>query len=190
MFGEDINFSEPILLTQSELESVKGFNCGNSSINEYLKEYAVKDKEAVTFFIKDEDKNENRIAFFYTLNCTGVVINKNYGYKDEIKDVEIKPAVEIKMFALDEKYMHTPYFRGLDTYRIGHQLMYELLERIKNDLTTNTIGADLVVLYSVPEYVSFYEKCDFKVFEEKYMKNSEMYTADCIPMYRLIRTDE
>ena len=72
IYGQDIK-KEIIRFTAEEKDSVKNFNCGNEVINLYLKEKACDDPQTVTFIVKD--KNNNMVICYYSLSCSGLVLD-------------------------------------------------------------------------------------------------------------------
>lgn len=102
MYGSEVNLSDPVRMTEEQKTIVQDFNCGNEVINSYLKEKACDDPQTVTFIVKD--KSNNKVICYYSLSCSGLVLDHGTGNK-----ITIYPAVEIKMFAIDENYQHIPY---------------------------------------------------------------------------------
>lgn len=174
-YGNQINISEPIKMTESEKDFVKSFDCGNESINEYLKEKSFSDPQTVTFIFKDIEKN--KVICYYSLSCSGLVADHNYGNK-----ISIYPAVEIKMFATDEQYQHIPYSDNNDDGVLSDMLLAEVIYNIYK-FTDNQCGADKIVLYAVPEFVNFYSRNGFCEFKEFMIPSTNWYIDGCIPMY-------
>lgn len=171
-YGKDIN-NEPILLTKDYITLVQKFNCGNEVINNYLKNNAYNDSKATTFIVLDTKLNE--IICYYSLNCSGFVIDNGNNFT-------IYPAVEIKMFAIDEKYQHMPYSESIEDGNLSDMLFSEVIGFIYS-FTDNFCGADKVILYSVPEAESFYIRNGFKRFESFMLQSTSLFLDGCIPMY-------
>ena len=57
LYGNQIQISEPLLITEENAFLTEKFDCGNEVINHYLKSEAKKDTQAVSFLITDEKKN-------------------------------------------------------------------------------------------------------------------------------------
>ena len=53
LYGNQIQISEPILITEENAFLTEKFDCGNEVINHYLKSEAKKDTQAVSFLITD-----------------------------------------------------------------------------------------------------------------------------------------
>lgn len=54
------------------------------------------------------------------------------------------------------------------------------------DFTDDYCGASRIVLYSVPEAVSFCKRNGFDDFKEFMNPDQSLDVADCVPMYKLI----
>lgn len=174
IYGQDIK-KEIIRFTAEEKDSVKNFNCGNEVINSYLKEKACDDPQTVTFIVKD--KNNNMVICYYSLSCSGLVLDHGTGNK-----ITIYPAVEIKMFAIDENYQHMPYSDDTEEGNLSDMLFADVIAYIYR-FTDEQCGADKITLYSVPDAVNFYSRNGFNEFRE-FMKPSTSWFLDgCVPMY-------
>lgn len=172
MYGKDIkNKHKPL----SENDITKDFNCGNEIINNYLHSKALTDKKAKTFIVINTENNE--VICYYSLCCSGFVTSSKNKFT-------IYPAVEIKMFAIDEKYQHMKYSDDVyeDNLNLSDMLFAEVISFIY-DFTDNFCGADEVILYSVPDAENFYLRNGFKRFENFMLESSELFTDGCIPMY-------
>jgi len=172
IYAKDID-NTPILLTKDNISLVRNFNCGNKVINEYLKFKALEDTQATTFIVLDD--NSNDIICYYSLSCCGFVVNNGTNFT-------IYPAVEIKMFAIDEKYQHMNYSENIEDGNFSDMLFSEVIGNIYN-FTDNYCGADKVILYSVPDAESFYTRNGFKRFERFMLQSTSIFVDGCIPMY-------
>ena len=173
MFGKDIEF-ETIQFTKQVKDLAKDFNCGNEVLNEYLQKTACDDTQAVTFVIRDT-KNNN-IMCYYSISCSGFIVELAQ------KQYMIYPAVEIKMFAIDEKYQHIPISEDSDEGNLSDILFASVICRI-NEFTENQCGADKIILYSVEQAKTFYERNGFKCFEDYMLQSTSRFLDGCIPMY-------
>lgn len=153
--GKDILYNI-LRFTDKDISLVQDFNCGNEVINDYLKEEACNDTKATTFIIVNNDNNQ--IIAYYSLNCSGFVIDNGNNFT-------IYPAVEIKMFAIDEKYQHIPYSTNREDGNLSDTLL------------------DNVILYSVPSAENFYRRNGFKRFENFMLQSTSLFLDGCIPMY-------
>lgn len=172
IYGKDI-FYNIISFTPKEVQLVQNFNCGNDVINSYLKEEASCDTKATTFIIVNNDNNQ--VIAYYSLSCSGFVVNNGNNFT-------IYPAVEIKMFAIDEQYQHISYSTDKEDGNLSDTLFANVIGYIY-DFTDNMCGADKVILYSVPSAENFYKRNGFKRFESFMLQSTSLFLDGCIPMY-------
>lgn len=173
-YGNEIKLSKPIKMSEELKINVQGFNCGNEIIDDYLKNRSFSDPQTVTFIIIDEDSNS--VVCYYSLSCSGIVISHGTGGK-----ITIFPAVEIKMFAIDEEYQHIKYSEE-DDVNLSDELFWLVIGEIY-DFTDNRCGSDKIILYSVPKAESFYTRNSFKRFNNLFIPSSSLFIDGCIPMY-------
>jgi len=88
------------------------------------------------------------------------------------------PAIELKMFALDKHYH-------------GSDLSSELLDAIIVTIqhySNKYIGADVVILYSVPveRVISLYKSKGFIELGESLTAFKDELTEGCVPMYMVL----
>ena len=173
MYGNQIEIDEPIKVSVESLPFTETFDCGNEVINDYLKMKAKDDTQTVAFMLMDK-KNQSVIGY-YALSCSGFIIDCKSHYT-------IYPAVEIKIFAIDEKYQHLPYSENIDDGTFSDNIFGFVISKIY-DFTDNFCGADKIILYSVPKAVNFYKKNGFLEFEEFMLQSKSRFLDGCIPMY-------
>lgn len=174
-YGNQINLSDAIKMTESQKDIVQTFNCGNEVINEYLKTKACDDPQTVTFIVKDQEND--MVICYYSLSCSGLILEHGHANK-----ITVYPAVEIKMFAIDEKYQHLPYSEDADEGNLSDMLFSDIISYIY-DFTDNQCGADKIILYSVPNAKNFYQRNGFCEFQEFMKPSTSWFTDGCIPMY-------
>lgn len=176
LYGEDINFNV-FKLTKEYLELVEDFTCGNEEIDKYLKSKAIDDMECgnnFTRIIVNNDNNE--LIGYYSINCTSIVM-ENYNHK------YFSPAIEIKMFALSEKYQGMKFSKDdEDDDMFSDQILCEIINKIV-EITELHISARSIILYSVPKAKNFYLRNDFELFSEYMISSDDLYVKDCIPMW-------
>lgn len=151
------------------------FNCGQEVINSYFEEKLLTDNDAVSYcFWADDQKQE--LVGIASLSCSGIII-QSYNH------FNITPAIEVKIFAVDEKYQHQPFpDDDCGSSHWSDYCLYYLIEKI-TEIAENSCGASHVVLYSVPEAVSFYERNGFHTFVGDMEKPSNVFVDGCIPMF-------
>jgi GNAT superfamily N-acetyltransferase len=148
------------------------FDCGNSTLNSYLKKYAYKDNESVTYIIF----NNSVSIGYYTLTCYGIVKKNDLG-------IEITPAVQIKFFALDKNYQGELY--PGKNLKYSELLFSHVLEQI-SESAHKEFGAGYIILYSVPDAVNFYKKFGFVETPNEFIVSEQKKKEGCIPMWAKI----
>lgn len=160
IFGKDIHylFSD---YSKIDEEFVKQFDCGNEYINNYFERDALDDTKGVTRLIWkiNSDKIKTDIIAMYTLSASAMFYELD-------KRRYLIPAIEIKMFAVSNKYQKLPYSKDNEDGVFSDWLMCYVIRRIR-DITENYCGADKIILFSVPNAVSFYERNLFEKIEYK-----------------------
>lgn len=174
-FGEDIPISIRIL-DKSCKKYLQCFESGNVSIDYYFSEQAINDKAAVTYLFVDEEMD--KLVACMTLSCSAIIIEAN----SEMKlSTTLMPAVEIQFFAVDEEYQHLPYVKR-SSRTLSYYLFSYMIEEIR-EVSKTVIGAEKIVLYSVPKAESFYKRLKFVPFGNSMYGDQGTYISGCIPMY-------
>lgn len=151
------------------------FNCGQDGIDSYFQEKLLTDNDAVSYCFWT-DANKQELVGIASLSCSGIIIQSQ-------RHFNITPAIEVKIFAIDEKYQHQPFpDDDCGALHWSDYCLYYLIERI-TDIAENFCGASHVVLYSVPEAVSFYQRNGFQFFVGGMEKPSNLFVDGCIPMF-------
>ena len=148
--------------------AANNFDCGFEVFNEYLKNNTPKDK-AVFHYIIDA-RNDNLIAYFSLLSSCVLV--------GDFAEHTFIPAIELKMFAMDKKYQKR---------NLSNNLVDAIVE-IVNEYSSEYVGAELLVLYSVPaeQVVSMYEKSGFQKLPAEYFMYKSYFSEGCISMYKVV----
>lgn len=160
--------------TPEDLNQIS-FHCGHAGINDYFREKFLWDEDAVPYcFWADAEKTE--LVGIAALSCSGIVIHSGSHF-------HLTPAIEIKIFALDETYQHQVFPNsGEDQGHWSDYCLYYLIQLIYTIVETQC-GANHIVLYSVPEAVTFYQRHGFDSFVELMEMPSNRFIEGCIPMY-------
>ncbi len=146
-------------------------------------------------FYDDTGQEEKReIVAYYTLSTTSIP------YEDRIRldpdeaqkynkefDIQICgiPAIEIKMFAVNEKYQNLFYQYDNEDLPIAAWIMRNIIYHA-NSLLTDVIGFKALFLHAIPEAVSFYIKNGFHPMEIN-MKPLHSVDSEFTPMYLSLR---
>ena len=152
----------------TECENINDFDCGFPVFNDYLKKHIPKDKAVFHYIIDSE--NDSLIAYF-TLLSSCVLIG-------DFDNHNFIPAIELKMFAVDKKYQK----RNLSSRLI------DAIINIVNEYSTEYVGAEILVLYSVPaeQVVNMYEKSGFEKLPPEWFMYKSWFSSGCVPMYKVI----
>lgn len=154
------------------------FHCGNSYIDSYFqKKQILTDDGAVTYcFWTDESKQE--LVGIASLSCSGIIVRS-------CEHFNITPAIEIKIFAVDERYQHVKFPGSDETskrFRNWSDYCLLYLMEIVDDIRA-ACGASHLVLYSVKDAVHFYRRHLFEPFAALMTQPSNYVAKGCTPMF-------
>lgn len=147
------------------------FSSGNDSIDRKIYDNRY-NNNFVDYFVVDN--KTDKIIAVYSLACSACI------YSDHDKN-HFYSAIEIEFFAVD---IHYQDIKAIDPDEgcLSSIIFRSILSKIM-DMSFEVIGATKIILYSVPNAVSFYQKNGFSEFEIDILKNTDWYTDECIPMY-------
>lgn len=172
-YGEDIPI-EIQLLTPENKAYTDRFFCDYPSIDTYFQQAAPYDSTVVTYLFIDTEKDA-------LISCATICCSAIFDQDDIDQFSTILSAMEIKFFAVDENYKHLPYKKNAKL-TLSHYILIYMLKMMR-DLSHNSVGAAKVVLYSVPEAVRFYQRCNFKEFGDTMYGDKGTFVDGCVPMY-------
>lgn len=182
ILGKDIYFSIHNL-EKEDLKYVKKFKCGNEEIDKFFHENAINDTKVITKVVwrinEDEDKDvkinksNSDIIAMYSLSCSGM-------FEEINKEKYLIPAIEIKHFAMDIKYQDLSYSNDVEDGVFADYILSQVVSQIRK-ITETEVGADKIMLFSVPNAAEFYGR---NFFEEIIYKDINIlrYLRGCIPM--------
>ncbi len=172
LYGVEIQF-EFFKLSSSNGSLLEDFDCGNSAINEYFHKECREDSGSVTYLAVD--RSSGKIVGVACLACSGIlhVIGQ---YRNTI------PAISIKYFAIKSDFHKMKHYPEEDHFYFSDQVLCDLI-RICYNISENTIGAEYIILYAVPDAVKFYTRNGFKEFSEFMVPDNTRFLNECIPMY-------
>ena len=179
LFGREIHLQR-FVLSKNSRDLLESFSCGNAAIDCFFREQAAFDEARVTYVFINEDNGD--IVACVTIECSAIYFQR----KGESLFSDFLSAMEIDYFALSEKYRHIKMSKG-SKFTLGDIIMRNVLMMLK-DISRTTIGAATVVLYSVPDAVTFYRRNNFFFFEEGMTADSWKYVEGCIPMHYDLNT--
>ena len=176
MYGEDIELSYELLTKENECK-LAGFNCGNEELDKYIKTHCASADDMVTRIVIDSEKG--KVVCVYSLSASSIIW-VSYG------KYYYAPAIEIKVFALDEEYQNVRYSCDENDGCLSNILLSGVINQIL-DITDNCCGANLVSLYSTPSAIQFYKKNDFIEYPEDALHSDDRFLDGCTPLYMRIR---
>ena len=88
------------------------------------------------------------------------------------------------MFGDYVKYKHLRYSNEKQNdEKLSDKIFDYIIYNLITNFTEKYCGASRIVLYSLPDAVSFYKRHSFKDFTELMCPNDERYLDGCIPLY-------
>ena len=152
----------------NECEDSSSFESGYEVFDRHLHEH---DGVDVIHYVLDAETDE--LVGYFSLVASALP----YLVGEKIDGV---PAVELKMFAIDKKYQGTGF---------AASVFDEVLKAIEI-LTSEYIGAKIILLYSVPveKVVNLYLKKGFREVDGAFTAFESDFTQGCVPMYKMLRT--
>lgn len=173
-FGAEVHLQR-FVLSRNSSDLLKNFKCGNEAIDEFFQNEAAEDETRVTYVYINEDNGD--IVACVTIECSAIYFESKGGrsLSDYIS------AIEIVFFAIDEKYQHLRMSKA-SKFTLSDCIMRNVLMMLK-DISQKTVGAAKVVLYSVPDAVSFYLRNNFYFFEENMLTSHWEFLKGCYPMH-------
>lgn len=149
----------------------KNFNCGISSMNEFLSGQALyydSISEGKSFLLLD--KENNQIISYFTLKCSSIQIFD----EEMMEEPKVFSAVEISRLAVNQSYQK----QGYGEKTLAHAL--EIVMTVKS----NFCGVRFVTLFAIPDAVNFYKHTfNFEEIEDGIEIYCNSENKDCIFMY-------
>lgn len=182
VLGKDIYYNI-YNLEKEDLKYVRKFKCGNKQIDKFFRDDALNDTRTVTKVVwrrneNDDidtklDKDNSDIIAMYSLSCSGMfhdINDKKY----------LIPAIEIRYFAMNEKYQNLSYSDDTEEGVFSDYILLKIIAQIR-EITEAELGADKIILFSVPDATRFYER---NLFERIEYKNIDLlrYLKGSVPM--------
>lgn len=177
--GKDIEIAF-LPLTFKHKKYVQNFHSGNDEIDRYFQNFAIDDWDTATYAFVD--KSLDIAIAFVSMSCSRV------DYWQDKEYIDSTPAVEIKYFAVDERYHSLPYESKNDKLTLSKVIMSKTICYIFDEIVAK-IGASKIILSSVPKAVNFYKGCYFEVYENNMEINYDCVDYNLIPMYYNLKPD-
>ena len=147
-------------------KGVSDFDCGFEVFNSYLKNHS--DKSVIHYVV---DSESDKLIAYFAVIASGLL-------RGDPENLNIIPAIELKMFALDKSYQNI----GITSSLLN--AVFNAIEYFAREF----VGADVILLYSVPvEHVlSLYKTEGFQKVEGLFTAFKDPFTEGCIPMFKFI----
>lgn len=171
MLGKDIKYK--ICLRSPDDIPLGDFTCGKEKIDKIIRNNAL--ANCVTYLVKNQPGD--KIIAYCSLSCSG--IHQQIG-----NIIQVYSAIEIKCFAVLDKLHKLPYDNDDEHFYFSDKILCEMVN-ICRDISENQVGAGCIVLYSVPEALNFYQRNNFKSFDEYALKFREniRFLDGCTPLF-------
>lgn len=176
-YGSDFNITFR-KISEDDIDMIRDFDCGNRSINDFIREESLDSKKDVTYIFSDTE-NENIIAFC-SICCNGISVCEDNGDKVYATNY---PAIDIDFFAVDESYRSIPFDESSNRYETLSNALFSFMIKYISDIATKYVGATHICLYAVPKAKNFYKRCGFIDFEPYMNRDEAPFLEGCIPMF-------
>jgi hypothetical protein len=187
---KNLNYISEDLLRQFDA------GCSNFPFNEFISDDAkncAKSGEGVTYVVLNKINEKEEVVSYYTLLSTAlpyeskIELEPDEVINDEKYDIKICgiPAIEVKMFAVAEKYQDVFYEYDNESKPISAWILNSMIESAKI-MMTSIVGFKVLFLHSVPSAVEFYKNNGFRPVKEG-MKPLYCIDDDLDPMYLALK---
>lgn len=170
-YGKEIQYVIDQLSPDDE-KLLGDFYCGNEEINTFIKATRKEKTNHVTYLYKNIESGE--VIGFASISCSG--IRREIG-----KYSETIPAIEICYFAVVNELHKLVYDESDKHFYLSDAMLIDLIARCRI-ITERYVGADYLILYSVPDAVHFYRRNLFSDFGEFMVSDNRVYLEGCTPM--------
>ena len=147
-------------------DNIDDFDSGYPVFNAYLKHRS--DSAAMHYIVDVE--TEALIAYFSLLSSAAII--------GDLDNLEVIPAIELKMFAVDKRFQK----KGIAT------ILLESIIKVIKQYASECVGANIILLYSVPvdAVMNLYGKCGFQQASGTFATYKSYFNQGCIPMYKTL----
>ena len=181
-FGSDIAI-EILKRSKEAFPYVEAFDCGDENLNFWIKEDFRKSQTVAYLFV---DKANKTLVAYCSMACSGIMTIAEDANPEILDPKTIIPSIEIKFFAVDNRYRSLRMEETSKRYDTLSALIFQYCIYIACNAAEEHIGADALLLYSVPKAKSFYKRNGFVEFSEEMLGDQSGFVEGCVPMYRII----
>lgn len=157
-------------------EQLEHYKCGNDYIDDFMKNKAKEDDEAVSYYW--ENKKTGEIIATASICCTGLIVRSGDVFN-------VYHAVEIRYFGVDESYQDIQYDEDIRSGILSDYILLSLEYEIINEVK-KMCGFQFIVLYSTPDAEKFYEQNGYVDFVSSLVKSADIRNQGCIPKFKIL----
>lgn len=179
-YGSDVSI-DIRKYSEDTVRYVSNFNCGNQNLNRLIWEDFISGSTVAYLFIDTED---DKLVAYCSLSCSGIMTLAKDAAPGVIDPRTIIPSIEIKFFAVDNKYRSLKMEKASTRYDTLSASIFQYCIYIANQITSENVGAKALLLYSVPKAHNFYKRNGFEEFTKEMSEDNARFVSGCIPMYR------
>jgi hypothetical protein len=187
--GEDIDYEIRLISDLTNRCAVEDFWCGNDYISKYLQIKAFDDPCNVTYVVleKTTEHKKDVVLGFFTLCCSGIYCNNTESApekKDDSGESVTLSAIKCDYFAIRKDLHGLPYTAESKRakFNFGDWIFYELIRKCI-EIGRKYVGAQYLILYSVPDKVQFYRRNRLQEFKPYMFRDNTYAISDCVPMF-------
>ena len=178
-YGQDV----PLQFTALDAENLHylaAFDCGDENINGLIQQDALVKRTVGYLFLNVET---DEVVAYCSLACTGIV--------EQITDFssvfypKTRSAIEIDYCAVAKRYQSLKMSEEPESETLSAMIFHYCIIHAK-EIAQSTVGAEMIVLYSVPRACHFYKRNLFVAFKSTMAPDEDPFLDGCTPMYFLL----
>ena len=166
-YGQDV----PLQFTALDAENLHylaAFDCGDENINCLIQQDALVKRTVGYLFLNVET---DEVVAYCSLACTGIV--EQITNFSSVSYPKTRSAIEIDYFAVAKRYQSLKMSEEPESETLSAMILHYCIIHAK-EIAQSTVGAEMIVLYSVPRACHFY-----KTIDEQIRKNAQKPRFRC-----------
>lgn len=180
LYGNEIPMSFE-RLNNDNVKYLQDFDCDNANINRCVIEDSLS-KKTVTYLMIDT--KADILVAYCSLACTGVV--EQVANIDYSMIPKMRSAIEIEFFAVHKDYRSLKFEESSKRYDTLSSVIFRYCISYAKRIANEMVGAEMLVLYSVPKAVSFYKRSGFTPFRSNMGVDEDPFLKGCVPMHCVV----
>lgn len=177
-YGKDVPLSVEILSSEN-MYLLQSFHCGDPNIDSCILDDA-RSPKTVSYLFVNVEKDE--LVAYCSISCAGIV-----RHIEDLDTMELIPktssAIEIDFFAVSSDYRGLRFSETSERYDTLSATIFDYCITHILDISLTVVGAEMIVLYSVPNALSFYQHRGFTAFHSNMAQDKDPFLKGCIPVY-------